>query len=78
MRVRRNTFAYDAWLAEFTMFLVAQAKGLGYDTAATRADFLSDFCEDVDAVFPIKARIWLGSAASFMDGKYQVRHQAIV
>ena len=52
MRIRRRASAYDAGLAghEFTMFLVAQANGLGHDTAATRADFLRNFRKNVAAV----------------------------
>jgi hypothetical protein len=64
MRVRRGASAYDARLPrdEFTMFLVAQANGVGHDAAAGGADFLR---ENVDAVCAFDARLCRGSD---MDG----------
>src|ERR1700722_14489198 len=67
MRVGRGASAYDAWLPrdEFSMFLVAQANGVGHDAGAGRANFLRDFRENVYAFCGFDARLCRGS---IMDG----------
>jgi hypothetical protein len=52
------------------MFLVAQANGLGHDTAAAGADFFRDFGENVDAVCAFDAWRWRESDLDGFDRRF--------